>query len=81
MIEGLNANSLEPMGMETTQVLSIELASTYLRPRPFPGLTRLTSAARYRTLVEQIPAVTFMAFLDQGLTKHMSVLTSRRCRV
>ena len=35
--------------------------------------------AKYRALVEQIPAVVFMASLDEGTGKPMSVLRSNRC--
>ncbi len=36
---------------------------------PDPAAEPPDAAARYRTLVEQIPAVIFMAFLDQGLSE------------
>ncbi len=36
-------------------------------PEPGPGVPLPEIDARYRTLVEQIPAVVFMAFLDRGI--------------
>jgi len=69
MIEGLNPTSLEPIGMESAQVLLIELASTFSSAPTLSRPDAPNMAARYRTLVEQIPAVTFMAFLDQGLSE------------
>jgi PAS domain S-box-containing protein len=78
------ANPSDPdrMNAESAQALLLQLASTLASAPAFFGPTlsakegaptRTTEppdvAARYRTLVEQIPAVIFMAFLDQGLSE------------
>jgi PAS domain S-box-containing protein len=68
---------------EAARVL-LELAGAFLRERPACGSTDsagngarktpgniqpLNVEARYRILVEQIPAVVFMAYLDQGISE------------
>jgi PAS domain S-box-containing protein len=50
--------------------LLLEVANQFLHNRQNPSVTRAELPdveARYRTLVEQIPAVVFMAFLDKGI--------------
>ncbi len=81
--ENLNLDNLERMTAESAQALLIQLAGSF-PPAPASGGPNLSpeeqtaptraaeppdAAARYRTLVEQIPAVVFMAFLDQGLSE------------
>jgi PAS domain S-box-containing protein len=79
--ETLDRGSSEGMTLESAQALLLQLATVL----PAPGFsgTSLSSeekvaartaeppevAARYKTLVEQIPAVIFMAFLDKGLSE------------
>ncbi len=43
------------------------------------GAARRKAEARYRTLIEQIPAVTFMASLEEETTRSTSDRKSRRC--
>lgn len=69
MSETLNSIGSERMSEESAQALLLQLASmvssgSALSPPAPPDV-----AARYKTLVEQIPAVIFMAFLDQGLSE------------
>jgi PAS domain S-box-containing protein len=76
--ENLNLDDPERAGLETALALLSELASAF-SSSPVFSASHLSSgekvaeppdvAARYRTLVEQIPAVIFMAFLDQGLSE------------
>ncbi len=66
----------EHISLESAQALLSQLAGTFSGP-DLPSeeqkATRVTEppdvAARYKILVEQIPAVIFMAFLDQGLSE------------
>lgn len=79
--ENLNRDNPERITDESAQALLLQLASN-LSWAPAVSAPALASekattraiqppdvAARYRTLVEQIPAVIFMAFLDQGLSE------------
>ena len=71
----LSPNHFEDMDLESAQALLSRLAGIFSTPAASPGSAARTgtgppdSAALYRTLVEQIPAVIFMAFLDQGLSE------------
>ena len=62
------------MTPEDAQALLLQLAGALPPFREFPpaeigSIEPPDLAARYRTLVEQIPAVIFMAFLDRGLSE------------
>lgn len=62
----------ESMALESAQALLLQLASSLSSQGQNPDTPNTTppdAAARYRTLVEQIPAVIFMAFLDQGFSE------------
>ncbi len=71
----LSLNHLEDMDAQSAQALLSRLAGMFSAAAASSGATQHTtagppdSAALYRTLVEQIPAVIFMAFLDQGLSE------------
>lgn len=71
----LNFNHLEDMDAESAEALLSQLAGIFSAAAASPGSAARTaagppdSAALYRTLIEQIPAVIFMAFLDQGLSQ------------
>ena len=79
--EDLNLDSPEPMNLEGAQALLSQLAGTFSPASVFSGLGLPShktgartlqapdAAARYRTLVEQIPAVIFMASFDQTLSE------------
>ncbi len=81
--EDLKPGNPERMSMESAQALLFQLATTFV-PLPALSQSGVSAeeqkaapapaeppdvAARYRILVEQIPAVIFMAFLDQGLSE------------
>ncbi len=79
--ENFDPDDFERVTAENAKALLVQLASSFSGEGSVAGLnpsseglkTRATeppdAAARYRTLVEQIPAVVFMAFLDQGLSE------------
>jgi PAS domain S-box-containing protein len=81
--ENFDLENSERPNAENAQALLIQLASFFSGAGKFAGLnpspeeqkanTGATeppdAAAGYRTLVEQIPAVVFMVFLDQGLSE------------
>jgi PAS domain S-box-containing protein len=80
--EEFDLDNSEGMTAENAQALLIQLASSFSgaavadsnssseKQKTKTQATELPdAAARYRTLVEQIPAVVFMAFLDQGLSE------------
>ncbi len=67
--ENLNLEDLEGTGLESAQSLLLQLASNLPSNATSRAAEPPDAAARYRTLVEQIPAVIFMAFLDQGLSE------------
>ncbi|MDQ1708101.1 MAG: hypothetical protein QOJ88_1312 [Pyrinomonadaceae bacterium] len=50
----------------TSDPLEVTAAPVQPEPAPYPGLASEVDA-RYRVLLEQIPAVVFMAFLDKGI--------------
>ncbi len=58
------ASALSSTPVFSTQALLSKEQQGAMHPAEPPD-----AAARYRTLVEQIPAVIFMAFLDQGLSE------------
>jgi PAS domain S-box-containing protein len=76
----------EPQSLEEAELLLGQLAQAFVIPAratalpsgengrtdvPHAAIERLKySEARYRTLVEQIPAITFMASLDDGLDEN-----------
>lgn len=64
----LNSN-LKEMDLESAQALLSQLAGIFSGGAPQTAAGPPDSAALYRTLVGQIPAVVFMAFLDQGLSE------------
>lgn len=80
--ENLDGEDPQRLNVESAEALLLQLASSMTSAAAFfgeavsageKGLRRTAEppevAARYRTLVEQIPAVIFMAFLDQGLSE------------
>lgn len=76
---GLSADLLQggPESIAEAQAMLEELASVFLRSAPNsppadapPGIWLLPGdQARYRSLVEQLPAVVFMANLDRGISE------------
>src|SRR5450755_4781443 len=60
--------SLDP---ENAQAILTELANVFLengtQPSESPDVEPPNVEARYRALVEQIPAVVFMTYLDKGI--------------
>jgi PAS domain S-box-containing protein len=80
--EEFDLDNSEGMTAENAQALLIQLASSFSgaavadsnssseeQKTKAQATEPPDAAARYRTLVEQIPAVVFMAFLDQGLSE------------
>jgi PAS domain S-box-containing protein len=67
--ENSNHSDLERINLESAQALLFQLAGTSSSSAATQAAQLPDAAARYRTLVEQIPAVIFMAFLDQGLSE------------
>ena len=81
--DNLNLDDTDLKALDSAQALLVQLASALHSAPVFsgpdlsfeeqPASTQAAAppdaAARYRTLVEQIPAVIFMAFLDQGLSE------------
>ena len=65
---------MEPDGIEVAEAILTDLASVYFRTSPAgdvspPGAKSPGPSleARYRVLLDQIPAVVFMAYLDEGI--------------
>lgn len=81
--ENLNLDDPDRIALESAQDLLFRLAGVFSSAATFsehalsskePRVATVAAeppdvAARYRTLVEQIPAVIFMAFLDRGLSE------------
>ena len=72
-VDAGNGNSVESQysdvfSAEQAEALLEELASTFSFDQPPTGETDLPNPeAKYRALLEQIPAVIFMAYLDRGI--------------
>lgn len=64
-----NPNHLEHMDAESAQALLSQLAGIFSGGAPQTAAGPPNWTDLYRTLVEQIPAVIFMAFLGQGLSE------------
>ncbi len=78
--EGLDLESIRPENLIEAEEILVKLASVFF-PTPsearqkerersgeeIPGEELPDAEARYRTLIEQIPAVVFMAFLEKGI--------------
>jgi PAS domain S-box-containing protein len=62
--------TLEQIGAGEAEEILAELAGVFFQSAPHPGSAARpepTLEARYRVLLDQIPAVVFMAYLDQGI--------------
>ena len=73
MVDGLSVEEAEAVLTQLAAVFFVEPElnheKKYPAAKPLPVPTVRMAEARYRTLIEQIPVVTFMAMLDGGLNE------------